>query len=150
MAILSFKPIAHLSICFGPAVRISSELSLFKMPGHRYTAAQVKAGKAILLDANVVIYERVQNFFEFLADECRVGHKGVVHTDDMLCHPENRAGLMINAHDAHRKGSKVKHAGSNLKELHDAVCMEMSSDPAPRKDRATGKVAKLETLTPET
>ena len=150
VTILSFKPIAHLSICFGPAVRISSELSLFKMPAHRYTDAQVKAGIATLLDTSVPIYERTQNFFTFLENERRVGFTGVVHTGDMLCHPENRSGLLINAHDAHRKASKVKHAGANLKALHDAVCMELSSDPATHKDRATGKVAKLETVTPET
>ena len=143
VTILSFKPIVHLSICFGPAVRISSELSLFKMPAHRYTDAQVKAGTAFLLDNTVPIYERTKNFFKFLESECKVGFKGVVHTDDILCHPENRSGLLINAHDAHRKASKVKHAGANLNALHDAVCMEMSTDPAMRKDRATGKVAKV-------
>ena len=81
--------------------------------------------------------------FTFLENERRVGSTGVLHTDDMLCHPENRSGLLINAHDAHKKAPKVKHAGANLKELHDAVCMEMSSDPATRKDRATGKNAKV-------
>ena len=113
------------------------------MSAHRYTDAQVKAGTALLLDSTVPIYERTKNFFKFLESECKVGFKGVAHTDDILCHPENRSGLLINAHDAHRKATKVKHAGANLKALHDAVCMEMSTDPATRKDRATGKVAKV-------
>ena len=120
------------------------------MPAHRYTEEQVKAGTAILLDTTVPIYERTQSFFKFLETVCKVGFKGVVHTNDILCHPENRSGLLINAHDAHRKASKVKHAGANLKALHDAVCMEMSSDPATHKDRATGNVAKVQTVTQET
>ena len=120
------------------------------MTKHRYTDEHVKAGAAILLDTSIPIYERAQSFFKFLATVCKVGFKGVVHTDDVLCHPENRSRILINAHDAHRKASKVKHAGADLKALHDAVCMELSSDPATHKDRATGKVAKLETVTPET
>ena len=117
-----------------PSAKVS-DFSLANMASHRYTPGQVAEGDRILDDTSLPIYERAQTFFAFLREKCGVGFKGVVHTDDLLCHPENRSGLLINAHDAHRKGSKAKHSGSNLKALHDAVCMEISADPATRKDR---------------
>ena len=80
------------------------------------------------------IGEAVSEFFEFLHKELRVGVKCVIHTDQIMVHPKNRGGLMINGFDSQTKGSKVKHVGANLAKLTDAVCIELSPDPAKRKD----------------
>ena len=40
-------------------------------------------------------------------------------------HLRNRGGLLINAFNAHRNGSRICRVGANKKELHGAVCFEL-------------------------
>ena len=50
----------------------------------------------------------------------------------VLCHPDNRGKLGLNAFDVHIKGKKVLAVGADLNELRGAVCFEMSPAPAKR------------------
>ena len=46
----------------------------------------------------------------------------------------NRGGLLVNAFNAHRNGSRICRVGANRKELHGAVCYELPKDEQQRKD----------------
>ena len=46
----------------------------------------------------------------------------------MLCHPQNRAGLMLSPHNAHRNGDRIRRVGADLKQLTNAYCIEMQPE----------------------
>ena len=48
--------------------------------------------------------------------------------------PRNRGGLLVNAFNAHRNGSRICRVGANRKELHGAVCYELPKDEKQRQD----------------
>ena len=99
---------------------------------HRYSAEQVKKGNDILQQKHKAIGEIKDEFLLFLEQECKEGFDEVLHTDVVLVHPKNRNALLVNAFDAHRNGAKIKHAGANTAELHNAVCIDMHPDPVKR------------------
>ena len=49
-----------------------------------------------------------------------------MHPDNVLCHPCNRGGLGINAHNAHRTGAKVQAIGADMKQL-DTILFSMQA-----------------------
>ena len=55
---------------------------------------------------------------QFPAVLCRfalkMAKKEVVHTDDLLTHPQNRGSLLINPRNAHRNGSLIRRVGANV------------------------------------
>ena len=55
-------------------------------------------------------------------------------TRQLLVHPKNRGGLLVNAFNSHRNGSNIQRCGADTAELHSAVCFEMNPDPIKRKD----------------
>ena len=57
----------------------------------------------------------------------------VIHTKEVLCHPRNRGGLMLNAFKAHRTGFRIMCVGASRAELHGACVFEMSPFPAAAK-----------------
>ena len=102
---------------------------------HGIDAKVVAEGQAILDDKSVSIGEVKDNFLAFCERIGLLTH-GVLHTDVLLPHPKNRGGLVLNGNNAHRNGSKIRRVGANVVELHGAVSMEMSPDPAKRQDTA--------------
>lgn len=50
----------------------------------------------------------------------------------VLCHPSNRGQLGLNAHTAHRCGSRILSVGCDRDELEKAVSIEMQPDPLQR------------------
>ena len=44
----------------------------------------------------------------------------------LLPHPKNRGGIMLNGFNCRATGSKVARVGANVDELHGAVCIEIS------------------------
>ena len=101
---------------------------------HGFSKSIVEQGEAILRQDSKPIGEIEAEFVDFLLNVVHVGTYGILHASEVLVHPENRGGLLINAFEAHKKGSKVKHVGAKLEKLVEAVCMQMSPDPARRKD----------------
>ena len=69
--------------------------------------------------------------------------KTVLHPEQVLCHPQNRAGFMLNGFNAHANGSKVKRIGANREELHGAVAIEINPFPGEKEHQiqANSKVA---------
>ena len=51
---------------------------------------------------------------------------------DILPHPKNRGGAMLNGYNAHENGADIFHVGCNLKELHSSMCFELSPHQAER------------------
>ena len=99
---------------------------------HGYSAALVEKGRKIL-DSDDEIGIIKDNFLELLMEN-GIGRDVVMKVEDLLVHPSNRGGLLVNAFNSHKNGSMVRRVGANKKELHGAVCMEMSPDPKKRKD----------------
>lgn len=101
---------------------------------HGFSKEIVEQGEAILRQEGKAVGEIEAEFIDFLLNVVHVGTYGILHCAEVLVHPENRSGMMVNAFEAHKKGSKVKHVGAKLEKLVEAVCMQMSPDPARRKD----------------
>ena len=99
---------------------------------HGYSTELVAKGRAIL-DSDDEIGIIKDNFLEFILGN-GIGRDVVMKVEDLLVHPSNRGGLLVNAFNSHKNGSMVRRVGSNKKELHGAVCMEMSPDPKKRQD----------------
>ena len=51
-----------------------------------------------------------------------------LHTDMVLCHPENRGGLGLNARNAHLVALKIKQRGADMAELNKATAFELAND----------------------
>ena len=101
---------------------------------HGFSKSIVDQGEAILRQDSKPIGEIEAEFIDFLVNSVHVGSYGILHSAEVLVHPENRSGMMVNAFEAHKKGSKVKHVGAKLEKLVEAVCMQMSPEPVRRKD----------------
>lgn len=106
------------------------------MMQHKFSEEQVQKGNLILNQKEKAIGEIKDQFIEFLLSECQEGFEEVMHTDVVLVHPKNRSGMLVNAFDAHQNAAKIKHAGANLAELHNAMCIEMHPDPIKRQARS--------------
>lgn len=50
----------------------------------------------------------------------------------MLVHPGNRCGLLVNSFDSHEKGWKALQIGFDPTKLQGSICMELSKDPGMR------------------
>ena len=70
--------------------------------------------------------------------------KQVLHTSQVLCHPKNRAGLMLNGFNAHRNAANVMHIGADRDQLKGAIAFETSPFPIERQHQleANIKIAK--------
>jgi hypothetical protein len=51
----------------------------------------------------------------------------------ILCHPSNRAGIMLNQHDVHHKGARILALGASIANIGESVAIEVSQDVAVRK-----------------
>ena len=61
-----------------------------------------------------------------------VSYEAEFGPDLFFCHPSNRGGIMLNKADMHTKGAKLMKVGAKLTKLTEAICFEMSKDPAKR------------------
>ncbi len=108
---------------------------------HGLSDEVVSKGHAILDQKDKSIGEVKDDFLDFLWLQ-KLPKKQVLHSNELLTHPKNRGSLLINPNNAHRNGSLIRRVGANLAELHNAVSMEMSPDPAVRKDTAVDSFVK--------
>ena len=102
------------------------------MYNHGYSADVVKRGRDIL-DSGLEIGIIKDNFLDFLAAN-GIGRDVTLRPEELLVHPHNRGGLLVNAYNAHKNGSMVRRVGANKKELHGAVCVELHPSPQKRQD----------------
>ena len=102
---------------------------------HGIDAEIVAQGRAILDDKAKSIGEIKDDFLDFCVAN-NLATTGVVHTEETMTHPRNRGSLVLNPNNAHRNGSMIRRVGANVLELHGAVAMEMSPDPAKRQETA--------------
>ena len=72
--------------------------------------------------------------------EKQISYVVLLHSDQVLVHPKNRGGLLINPLSAHRNGSAICSSGANLKELHGAVAFELQVDPQLKQAAHTGSI----------
>ena len=68
------------------------------------------------------------DFLEFCRAN-KLSYRVKLHTSQVMCHPKNRGGLMLNPYNAHKNLDTVHKVGANMKELHAAVCVEVSGRP---------------------
>ena len=57
-----------------------------------------------------------------------LAYETVLHSDMVLCHPDNRGGLGLNARNAHMVAVKIKQRGGDWAELAKATAFELASD----------------------
>ena len=57
-----------------------------------------------------------------------LAYETVLHSDMVLCHPDNRGGLGLNARNAHMVAMKIKQRGGDWAELAKATAFELASD----------------------
>ena len=84
------------------------------MYNHGYSADFVKRGREIL-DSGLEIGIIKDNFLDFLGAN-GIGRDVTMRPEDLLVHPHNRSGLLVNAYNAHKNGSMVRRVGANKKE----------------------------------
>lgn len=53
----------------------------------------------------------------------------MLHPDMLVVHPQNRAGVMVNAWNVHQKGVLALKVGWSFKKLEESYCMEISKQP---------------------
>ena len=68
----------------------------------------------------------------------------VIPPMQMLVHPANRSGQMLNCHDAHSKGAMVLTIGCCPEKLHGSLCIEVSKDPVARKKQLDSNMQLVE------
>ena len=56
---------------------------------------------------------------------CGSACKREIHSDEIMCHPDNRGGMGINWYNAHRNLRLIKSVGVDIAKLTDATCFEM-------------------------
>lgn len=79
-------------------------------------------------------------------------NEALLHSREILIHPQNRAGKMCVPAEVHAKGDKLLKTGADLSRL-DGICFEVASDPQKRnvqlqanrdlQEQSEGKLAKV-------
>ena len=71
--------------------------------------------------------------------ECLLSH-GLAWTSteapaQVLCHPKNRGGIMLNAWDVHSKGARLLDLGASLTKIDESVAFQLSQQATTRKEQ---------------
>ena len=96
----------------------------------------MKAQLEELKDADMSVGRKLQQMMAILAKDGRI-YKQKVTCDQVLVHPCNRSGSMVNAHDAHFKGQRVLSIGCDASKLASAIAFEVSSCPDTKRKQYT-------------
>ena len=73
--------------------------------------------------ANEVLQACMKTLFEH-----NLCYQSVIEPKYFLVHKHNRGGLMLSPHNVHRNAANIARVGADLKQLTNAVCIELSSD----------------------
>ena len=71
--------------------------------------------------------------------ECLRSHKFLYSVDSInakyfLAHKANRGGLLLSPHNVHRNAARIHRCGADLKQLNNALCMELAAHGAVREE----------------
>ena len=119
MKALNFKVVAW----HGPHTDISS-MSNSPLPW----VGQLKS----MMDSEMPINQKATQALNLLQG-CGMAYVAKLQARDMLVHPSNRGGAMVNAFDVISKGEKICQVGWDLKKVSTSVCVELPYEPTKRK-----------------
>ena len=60
-----------------------------------------------------------------------------INAEFTLTHKANRGGLLLSPHNVHRNGSRIYQCGADLKQLTNALCMELAASGRVREEHLT-------------
>ena len=91
-------------------------------------SAQFKVGfQRVLNDAKTMkANEAFQACMELLKEHKLLYTIKELECKFLLTHKENRGGLMLSPHNAHRNAAKIHMCGADMKQLTNAVCIEIA------------------------
>jgi hypothetical protein len=103
-------------------------IGLLSMKSSRahYEANIVSQGDRILAKVAELPLLQVCAEFRAFCKLKKLSYMQVIHTDNVMTHPDNRGGLMLNPYNVHKNIARVCQIGANKRELHGAVAMEVS------------------------
>ena len=104
-----------------------------------FTSQVIEAIRAIKDHETLAINLKRNQIFDIL-DENKLGCVEKVRIADLACHPSNRGGQMLNAHDVHVKGAAMVTTGCDLTKLVEACCIEFSNDPKKKAEQLNSNV----------
>ena len=85
-----------------------------------------------IIDADMPINQKATQALDLLKG-CGMAYVAKLKAREMLVHPSNRGGAMINAFDVVSKGEKISQVGWDMKKISTAVCVELPYEPLKRK-----------------
>ena len=93
--------------------------------------AATEAAVSQLLGSSLELNVKVSKVLTLLLEK-GVAYKAMLEPGAVLCHPDNRGGLMLNPFDVHSKGAVMLKVGCRLEALQDACCFELAQDSGAR------------------
>jgi hypothetical protein len=90
-----------------------------------YSQMVINKVKDIICDDTKGTITRWTAVKELLLAE-KIAYEVELHSSMLLVHPENRAKLGVNPHNAHRVGASIKSVGADLKQLSNSVAFELN------------------------
>ena len=88
-------------------------------------SASVKAMESCRDDPVLAVNVKASKMLAILSDQGYMQHQ-MLHPNMLVVHPQNRAGVMVNAWNVHQKGIMALKVGWNFKKLEESYCMEIS------------------------
>ena len=97
-------------------------------------AGLAKEMLAIMENQNLQPMRKLDQLISYLKDK-QLAHRATLLPTDLLIHPHNRGGAMVNSLDVHEKGSKLLALGFRKSLLQDSFCIELSPDQQVRQQQ---------------
>ena len=96
--------------------------------------AMAKEMLAIMENQNLQPMRKLDQLIGYLKKN-QLAHVATLLPTDLLIHPHNRGGAMVNSLDVHEKGSKLLALGFRKSLLQDSFCIELSPDQRTREQQ---------------
>ncbi len=99
---------------------------------------------AILKRKDVAANEHLQDLVKCLRDHKMIYTLKSVPASCFLTHKANRGGLLLSPHNVHRNAGRIKACGADLKQLGNALAMELSASGKLREEHVTQNTQLIE------
>ena len=93
----------------------------------KVTAEFRKEFKQLLELKSVTANEQFQKLLECLRSHQFLYHVDSINAKFFLVHKANRGGLLLSPHNVHRNAGRIHKCGADLKQLTNALCMELQA-----------------------
>ena len=70
--------------------------------------------------------EHLQQLLAALKEQNLMYEVECINPKSLLTHKEKRGGLLLSPHNVHRNAQRIRSSGADLKQLNNALCMELS------------------------